>query len=127
MRCGLARCSVPRRDGKPQHVGQRAAVAIGDSPGQLGDLGRQHRLGRYDALEEAELPLMIATRQPGEDESGDELTGEAHAYLAAGYRGSGQRVRHEVVKWPVQVRQRDVNRDARHRQLGGRLPGSTAW
>ncbi len=69
---------------------------------------------------------MIAVRQPGEHESGYELTGEAHPDLAARHRGSGQRVRHEVVKWPVQMRQRDVHRDARHRQLGGRLPSSTA-
>jgi alkanesulfonate monooxygenase SsuD/methylene tetrahydromethanopterin reductase-like flavin-dependent oxidoreductase (luciferase family) len=50
---GRLRAPVPGRDGQPQHVRERAAVAVGDGTGQPGDLGRQHRLGRDDALQEA--------------------------------------------------------------------------
>ena len=44
------RPGVARRDGQPQHVGQRAPVAVGDRPGQVSDLGREDRLGRHHPL-----------------------------------------------------------------------------
>ena len=39
---------VPRRDGEPQHVVQRARPPVRDRPRQPGDLRREHRLGGDD-------------------------------------------------------------------------------
>ena len=63
-RLGLLDPGVPRRDRQPQHVGQRAGVAVGDGPRQPQHLGREHRLGRDDPLEERQPALVRRCRPP---------------------------------------------------------------
>ena len=118
----LRRCrgldgGMPRRDGQPQHVGQRAAVPVGHRPGQLENAGGQHRLGRHHPLQERELALVLAGLGPLQQVTAGQPAREPHPDPAAWHRVLGERLRHQVVEGPVQVRQRHVHGHPRDRQV----------
>jgi len=96
---------VPGRQRQAQHVGQRAGRPVGDRPGQPGDLGAEHRLGRDGPLDRREPPRMVRRGDPVEHETADQPTGEAHPDPAARHHRRGQGRRDGVVERPVQMRQ----------------------
>ena len=110
------------RQGQSQHVGHRTGPAVGDRARQPGDLGTQYRLGGDHALQEGQSTGVVAVRDPFQEHRVNELSGEPHPNPYPGHRLAVQRGRHEIVERPVQVRQRHVHDQPRHRITRGRLP-----
>ena len=67
-------------------------------------------------------PLMLSPGNPLEHEPVDELTGKAHPHAHTGSRRLGLLLRDEVVKSPIQMRQRNINQNPRHGKLRGNRP-----
>ena len=109
---------VPRRDGQPEHVSEGTRITVGDLPGERRDFGCEHGLRRNYPLQCGQTARMIALGQPFQQVAAGELAGEPDPDPAAGNRRLCQPFRHEVVKWPVQMGQRHIDRDPRDRQLG---------
>ncbi len=104
------------RDRQPQHVGQRAPVAVRDRPGKARDLGGEHGLGRHHPLQEGKAALMIAGICPPQQITADQPPGEPHPDPAARYGVQRQPLRNQVVEGPVEMRQRNVDGHPRDRQ-----------
>ena len=112
---------VTRRDRQPEHVGQGAGAAVGDLPGERRDLRAQHRLGRNYPLQIGQPPRMLADGLPVP--AGSRPSAGPRTAPLPGTRGPRPppAAGHQVVEQPVEVGERDVDRDPGHRQmLGGR-------
>ncbi len=115
---------VPWRHREPEHVGQRAGVAVGDRPGQRGDLRREHRLRRHHPLHEAEPTVVVGGGEALEHVAADEPAGEPHPHPRPRPGGGGVGLVHQVVERPVEVSQRRVDGDPGHGPLGRGLAGA---
>ena len=100
---------VPRRDGQPEHVGERARVPVGHRPGQVEDLRGEHGLGRGHPLQPGQLALVLARLGAFQQVTVDQLAGEPDPDPAAGHGLGVQAGRDEVVEGTVEVGQRDVH------------------
>ncbi len=80
LRLGLG---VAGWDGQAEDVGQGARVPVGDRPGQPGDLGGEHPLGRHHPFQRGELALVIARRHSFQQEPVHELAREPHPHAHA--------------------------------------------
>jgi hypothetical protein len=102
---------VAGRYGQPQDIGERARVPVGHRAGQARDLRRQNGLGRDHPLQERQPARVLAGGLPAEQVPTGELAGEAHPHPAARAGGVSYPLGYQVVEGPVQVRERDVDRD----------------
>lgn len=119
---GLLRGGVPRRHGEAEDVGAGTGVAVGEDPAQLGDLGGEDGLGADHAAQRLEGAGVVGPAGALHDEAVDVLAGEAHLHPRSGDGRVGHRARDGVVEGAVEVGQRDVDEDPRHRVGLGRLP-----
>ncbi len=111
---------MPGWNGEPEHVGDRARVAVGHRPGQLGDLGGEDRFPGHDTVQEGEPAHMVGALTAFEDETVQEPAGEADPDACAGDGLPGPLLRHQIVERPVQMGMPDVHRDPGDRQLARR-------
>ncbi len=105
------RRGVPGRNGQPEHVGQRARVPVRHRPGQIEDLGREHRLRRSHPLQPGQFALMLARLGPFQQVAVDQLAGEPDSHPAARHGRLIHAGRDEVIEGAVEVSERDVHRD----------------
>jgi hypothetical protein len=118
---------VARRDRQPEHVGQGAGIAVGDLAGERRDLRAQHRLGRNDPLQVGQPPRVLTGGRALQQVAACQLAREPHPDPAPGDRGRRQPLWHQIVERPVEVGERDLDRDPGHRQLfGGRAAAAGA-
>ena len=113
---------VPGRDGEPQHVGQRAGVAVGDRPGQpQRPRASAPAPARPTLARKASRPGVLGCRRPARARSrrrAGRRTGPAPG--TPGCAASARSAGHQVVERPVEVRQR------RRRPRPGRPAASAA-
>ncbi len=84
---------VPGRDGQPEHVGQRARVAVGHRPGQVEDLGREHGFRGDHPLQPGQSALVLAGLGPVQQVAVDQLARRTGP-------GPGSRARPSRPCWP---------------------------
>jgi hypothetical protein len=111
-------------DGEPQDVAEGAGVRVRHRPRQARDLRRQHRLRRDEPPDGAQPPAVVGGGDALGDEAVDVLAGEPDPHPHAGDDVGRHPGRDRVVEQPVEVRQRHVDDDARHRQL---CRGRVGW
>ena len=100
---------VPRRDGQPEHVGQRARVPVGDRPGQVEDLRGEDGFGRDHPLQPGQPALVLAGLCTFQQVAVDELAGEPDPDPAARHGLGVQPGRDEVIEGTVEVSQGNVH------------------
>ena len=110
---------VARRDRQPQHVAERACVAIGDCLSELEHLRTQDGLGRDDLGDEGELAGVLGVIDSIGHEAVDQSSGETDLDPAADHDQLVERGRHEVVEWSVEVRKTGVDGDLSDRDRCG--------
>ena len=106
---------VPRRQGQAQDIGQHASVAVGDGAAERGDLGRKGLLAGDHLLQPREPPRVLRGRHAFEHEPVDQPPGEPHPHPHPDTRSVVEVLRDGVVEEAVEVRERDVDGDPRHR------------
>ena len=104
---------VARRYRQTENVSTGSGITLRHTIDDLRDFGRQDPLGRDDAFEPAELPLMVTGRLARDDETVHQTTSEADAHPDSGLRIRFEFTRNEVVEFTVEVSERE------HRQHPG--------
>ncbi len=106
---------MPRRQGQAQDIGQHASVAVGDGAAERGDLGRKGLLAGDHLLQPREPPRVFRGRHAFEHEPVDQPPREPHPHPDPDTRSVVEVLRDGVVEGAVEVRERDVDGDPRHR------------
>ncbi len=104
--CFLLDVGVPRRNGKPEHVGAGARVTSGNGVDKAAHFRGQHTFGGNDPVEPAQLPDMVCLRASFKNECVDQAAVEAHPHPHPGLRIVGLLGGYEIVELAVQVRHR---------------------
>jgi hypothetical protein len=107
-RCLFCR-GVPRRHGKPHHVGECARVMISNLPDQPRDLGAQHRLLRDDLVKWRQRSVMITHGNSIKDEPVTQPSREPYSHPSARHCVRILFRRHRIVERPVQMTERYVD------------------
>ena len=107
---------MPRRDGQPEHIGERARVPVGHRPGHVEDLWGEDGLGRDHPLQPGQPALVLARLGAFQQVAVDELAGEPDPDPAADLRTHPDALVDEVVERPVEMRKRNVDRHPGNRQ-----------
>jgi hypothetical protein len=111
---------VPRRNRQPQHVGEGPPVPVRDRAGKTGDLRRQDGFTGDDPVKEGDSTLVVAFSQSLDKKASGKPTRKPDLNPASRLCLVSQALRDQVVEKPVQVRQRDIDRNPGDRQLDGR-------
>ena len=90
---------------------------VGDCADQSRDLRSQYRLGRDDPLQGGQGAVVVAHRTALQHEAVPEPAGEAHPDPSSGNGVGILFGGHRVVERPIQMGQRQIDRDPRDRQL----------
>jgi len=114
---------MARRHRHSQHVSEAAGIAVSDHAGHGQDLRMQHRLAGDDSTQRRQRTEVAALFGPLNDEPVDVAAGEANLHPTSGHHGLVQVERDHVVEEPIEMGQRDVDSDPRHRDIRRRHVG----
>src|SRR4051794_7552546 len=120
--CLLLYCRVTWRHREPYDVRERPCPPVRDMADQPGDLVGQHGLRTDNSLEKSQPPCVLTRLNPLENEPVDQLARKPHPNPTPNNTIVVLISRHQIVKRPIQMRQRIINSNPSHRKLLGGTP-----